>query len=158
MKGRHYFDAVPFAPLASDSGNRFSGPQQALERRRTQGDDHLGTNKRELAPQEWLAGTHFVTFGRAISGRAALDDVRDINVFAFHTNCDDDLVKQLTRTSNEWAPGGVLFSSRTFTHKHQSCLRVALTEYDCLAMLGKSAKAAVSDILPDRFKRGVTGF
>ena len=157
MKGWHHLDAVPFTPLAPRSGNRLSCSEQALECRRTERDDHLGANERELAQQKRLTGVHFVALRRTISGWPALDNVRDINVFAFQTNRHDDLVEQLTCAPYEGAAAGVFVGARTFTHEHQPRVRIALSEYNRFAMLVKFASPAITDVLSNGFKGGIKG-
>ena len=157
MKGWHHLDAVPFAPLASRSGNRFSCSEQALEGRRTERDDHLRANEGELAQQKRLTGVRFVALRSTISGWPALDDVCDINVFAFQTNRHDDLVEQLTRTPYEGTAAGVFVGARTFTDEHQLRVRVALSEYNRFAMFVKFASPAITNVFSNRLKGGIKG-
>ena len=93
MKGGHQFYAMPVTPHSACSTYGLSSLDKALEGGRTKRDNHLGPNERELAPQKRFAGVNFVALGSPISRRPALHDVRNLDVFAFHTDCFDNLIK-----------------------------------------------------------------
>ena len=82
MKRGHQLDPVPIPPLAARFCYRLFGSEDALKSGRSQRDDYAGLYDGELAKEELLASRHFIAFRRAVAGRAALDDITYINVFA----------------------------------------------------------------------------
>ena len=61
---------------------------------RPEAADDLGTDDRELLLQEWIAGGDFIRFRIAVVRRPALQDVADVDVFAFQIDRLDDLREQ----------------------------------------------------------------
>ncbi len=157
MKSRHYSYAVQLAPLATGSRNRFPCSEQTLEGRGTESDDYQRIDERDLAKEEWFAGVNFIALGRAISRRPALDDVRDVDIFAFQTDSSNDLVEQLTRAPNKRPAGGIFFGAWTFADKNQLRPRVAFSKNNRSAVLVKFAALAVAEVLSNGLERDIAG-
>src|SRR5260370_25710703 len=81
--------------------------QQGLGGGSAEGHDHLRFDHRNLSHQERRAGRALVALRLAISRRAALYDVRDVNLLALDPHRLDHIVKQLPGAPDE---GLALFS------------------------------------------------
>ena len=80
VERRHQRDALVAAEAAAQPRDRRVVAQQALRRELAQRDDHPRPDRRELPLQERLAAGDLVGLGVAVAGRAALQDVADVDV------------------------------------------------------------------------------
>jgi hypothetical protein len=156
MKSRHNFYAVPFTPLASRSGDWFPGPEQALKSWRAERDYHFRADECKLAKQERLAGFYLIAFWSSVSGRTALDDVGDVNIFASKTDGFNNLVEELPGSAYERPTGGVFFGARTLAYECELRLRVPFSEYNSSPVFVKSAARAIANLFANFFKRSIT--
>src|SRR5690242_18171875 len=118
MEGGHYFDSLVVLEASAQSRDAFARVEKVLHRGVAEYDDHLGLHDRDLAEQIWLARCCFFSRGRAIAWRTAAVDVSDQHLFTLHADRFDDLGKQLSGASDEWASLNVFIGARSFTDKH----------------------------------------
>ena len=99
--------------------------------------------------------SHLVAFWRAIARRAALHDVRDVDIFAADAHGFDHVVEQLSGATDEGFALRVFVSAGAFADKHQVGVRIAYAEDNLLAaLLVELAAGAVAEIFADEFERG----
>src|SRR5580704_965295 len=82
MERRHQLDPAHFVPVAAQPTDWRLDLEQRLHRKSAESDDRARAHEIYLAHQERLARRDLVGLGIAIVGRAALDDVADIDVGA----------------------------------------------------------------------------
>src|SRR6185437_8485738 len=89
----------------------------------------------DLTHQERRAGLALIALRLAISRRAAFDDVSDVNLFPAQAHGFDHVGEQLSGAAYEWLALHVFVSPRSFTDKHEICIRLAHVKDDLLAAL-----------------------
>ena len=102
-----------------------------------------------LFQPEWDADADLVSAWRTVfdlahlfQGRAALDDVGDVDVLAEHPRFTQALVEELAGASDEGEAGRILIGTGAFADQHQGAVRVAVAEYDLGAGLRQVAGGA----------------
>src|SRR5262245_4342208 len=118
---------------AAQARNGIERPQQRLRTELPQRYDYLGLDDVDLLEQERFARIDFVGLRIAISGRAALDHVRDVHIVARQTDGFDDLREQLPGPSDERNALHVFVRARRLADEHQIRLRVPDAEDDLTA-------------------------
>ena len=97
----------PLEPFAAHLGNAFFVAGNGARGGTAERTDRLGADCVQLAIEELAADFHLVGFRRAISRRAALDHVADVDILAQQGNAFlfrsalDHLREQLAGTSDE---------------------------------------------------------
>src|SRR6516164_713884 len=74
--------ALEIVDAAAEARDGIVAPEQRLGRERAERHDHLRPDRGDLLKQERLALLDFVRLGVAVAGRAALDDVGDVDLVA----------------------------------------------------------------------------
>src|SRR5207342_3949349 len=101
--------------------------------------DELRLDQLDLAEQVALAGLDLVGHGVAVSGRAALDHVRDVYVLAGHADPTEELVEELPGLADERVALLVFVEAGRLADEHQLGFGVPHAEDDLGAPLGKAA-------------------
>ena len=118
-------------------------------------DNHLWLDHCNLAHEKWRAGVALIAFGRAIAGRAAFHDVRDVDLFAAQSHGLDHVVEQLSGAPDERLSLRIFIRARAFADEHQVRMRIADAEDDLLApLLVKLAAGAIAEIFADQLEGG----
>jgi hypothetical protein len=100
--------------------------------------------------QEWGAGLAFFALGRPIPGWTALNDVRDVHLFAAHPHRFDHVGQELSRAPDERFALLVFVRTRGLADKHQVRLWIAHTKDNLLASLRvKDATGAIAKVFAD---------
>src|SRR5487761_256955 len=94
MVCRDELRAAIVKPFAAEARNALVGLEERLRRARAETADYFWLDHPELAKQKGRASGDFIAFGKAIFGRAAFDDVANVNVGAAEAHCLDHLGKQ----------------------------------------------------------------
>ena len=150
MKRRDQLRAAVLEHAASKPRNRIERPQQRLRAELAERDDHLRLDDVDLPEEERLAGLDFVRLGIPVLGRAALDDVGDVDVLALERDGFDDLRQELPRAADERKALLIFVASRSFADEHQVGFGVADAEHDLRApQRMELAAGAVADIGAD---------
>ena len=102
---------------------------------------HLGRHQLDLALEEGTADLRLLRGGRAVSGRAPVDDVGDVHVGFAQADGRQHLVEQLAGTADERLALQVLVASRRLADQHEARLRRAPVEAQVLG--GRLETAAV---------------
>ena len=145
--------------LAMYFGDAFLDSQDGVDGGRAQATDQTGLDGFELPKKEGRAGFDFVLLRRAISGRAALDDVADVNLFAFHADRLDHAVQKLAGAAHKRQALLVFVGARPFSNKHQFSVRIPFAKNYGLAAAGELAAPAIAQVLADLLQRfGAVGF
>ena len=139
-------DIRQLLPRAAKTRDAHGGVQQGLRRRVAQRDDGLRGDDLQLAHQVVPAGLDFLDGRRAVSGRAALDDVADEHVVSFESHGLDHLVEQLSGAPDERSAGGVLLHARRLADEDQVGVGICLTEDGLCPPLAELASRAVPDL------------
>src|SRR5690349_9061000 len=125
MIRNHHWDIAPLLPLSTQPGDAFLGAQDRFGRGGTEGADGLGTDGQKLAEQELAANLHLIGLWSPVFGRAALDDVADVDVATLERDAlfmgrpFNHLGEKLSGPADERQPLRVLVGTRAFTYKHQ---------------------------------------
>src|SRR5262245_32519026 len=152
MEGGHEQRAAVLMEAPAQGGDRRLAPQQRPGREGPERHDDKRPDDRDLREEKALAGGDLVGLGVAIPGRAALDDVRDVDFIArepptSHLHRLDHLGEQLTGASHERKTLRVLVRSRSLADEHQACLRAPRSEDDRLAAPRELAADAVAGLV-----------
>ena len=75
--------------------------EESLRGHCAESDDNFGFDRSDLTHQEWGASFAFFALGRPISRRTALNDVRDVHLFAAHPHRFDHVGEQLSRRAQQ---------------------------------------------------------
>ena len=97
----------------------------------------------------WRAGGDFVLFRQAIFGRAAFDDVADVNVFAAQAHRFDHLREKFSGAAYERLALHVFVVAGAFADEHELRFRIAHAEDDIVARLVQFAARALAEIGAD---------
>src|SRR5713101_4876243 len=128
--------------------------QQRLRRHRSQRDDYLRFNHRDLPHQKRRASGALVALRRAITRGAALHDVRDVHLLALDPHRFDHVVEQLPGASHEGLALFVFIGARPLAHKHQLGVWIPYADYDLLpSLLMEHAARAVAQVFADDLQR-----
>src|ERR1700738_1849122 len=152
MIRNHHRDIAPLEPLSPQSGDAFLGAQDRFGRGGAQGADGLGPDRQQLAEQELSANLHLIGLRSSILGRAALDDVADVDVATLERDAlftggpFNHLGQKLSGPADERQPLRVLVGSRAFTYKHQPRLLGPGPEHDSVPALMQATSFAVTNI------------
>ena len=115
---------------------------------------NLRLNDFDLPHQKGRAGFALVAFRRAIARRTALNDVRDVDLFAAQAHGLDHVVEQLPGAAHERLALLIFVRARRFADEHQVGLRIADSENNLLAaLLVQSAAGAVANVFADKAER-----
>lgn len=141
MEGWHEGDALAGEPLAADLGHGLAAVlgEEAGERGFAQGDDDFGADDGDLLAEEGQAGFHFVGFGLAVAGGAALDDISDPDLFAPELHGLDDLGQEFARAADEGAALDILVGAGAFADEHELGHGVAFAGDDVGAAVAEAA-------------------
>ena len=151
MIGHGELGATEVVPASAQFRHGSIDRQQRLGRDRAQRHDRLRLDGRDLPHQKGRAGFALVALRRAVSRRPALDDVRDIHIFAPQAHGLDHVVEQLSGAAHEGLALLVFVSARSLADEHQLRLRIAHAEDDLLASLFvQTAAGAVANIFTNR--------
>ena len=102
-------------------------------------DHELGRHQLHLALEERPAHLRLLRRGRAVSGRAPVDDVGDVDVRFAQTDGRQHLVEQLAGAADERLAFQVLVAAGRLADQHQPRLRRAAVEAE---VLGRRLEAA----------------
>ena len=152
VRGQHFETAI-VEPLAAVMGDAAIGLQQRLESSGTEANDHFRLDGVELAKKKRRAGCDLVRFGLAIAGRAALDDVADVDVAAIEAHGLDHLREKFARTADERQALRVFISAWAFTDEDKLRLRIAIAEDDGVTRTVQFAASAFAEIVTDLQQR-----
>src|SRR5437868_5871391 len=150
MKGRHYFDTVPLSPYSTGSRHRLVRFQQALEGGKAQGDDNRRLDKRNLTEEKGFAGSRFVTFWSAVSGRTALHHVRYIHVLALELHRLYHSIQQLTRSADERTSRSIFIGPGPLAYEHQLGVWIPFPENYVGSAFAQLASRAIANVGPNR--------
>ena len=141
-------------PAAAEFRHRRVNGQKSLGGDCPEGNDDFGLDYGDLTHQKRRAGFAFIALGGPIPGRAALDDVCDINIFTLQAHGLNHVVQQLTSAADERFPLLVFIGAWGFADKHQIGAGIAYTEDDLLASLFMQDTAgAVTEVFANHAKR-----
>src|SRR5271169_6783824 len=88
-------------PAPAKLGHGRVDRQKRFRRYRAQRHDRLRLDRRNLPHQKRRASFALIPLRRTVSWRAALDNIRDVNVFAPYAHSLDHVVEQLSGSSYE---------------------------------------------------------
>ncbi len=126
------------------------GLEKGLRRASAETADYFRLDHAELAKQERRAGCNFVIFREAIFGRAAFDDVADVNVGAAEAHCLDHLREQFSGAAHEGFALNILVAAGTLSNEDELRFRIPDAEDDLRTSLVQLATHAIwADICAD---------
>ncbi len=108
----------------------------------------------DLTEEVRLAGGDLLGQRIAVSGRSALQDVRDEDVRTRHPDAAEELVEELPGLADERDPLLVLVEARSFADEHDVRVRAPGPEDDLRPALCERAAGAPRGVLGMRSKRG----
>ena len=128
--------------------------QQRLRRHRSERHDHLRLDHRDLPHQKRRAGLALLALRRAIARRAALHDVRDVDLLARDPHRFDHVVEQLPGAPHEGLALRVFIGARPLADEHQLGGWIAHAKHNLLPpLLMKRAARAVAQVFADDLQR-----
>src|SRR5262250_877925 len=132
MERGHERNADVLPPLATKSCDGRVGPEQRLSRELPQRHDDRWADGVQLRLEEGLAGGDLVRLRVAVSRRAALHDVADVDLVAAVPHRGDHLRQQLSRRADEGDALVVLLGAGTLADEDQPGLRISHAEDEVL--------------------------
>ncbi len=103
------------------------GLQQGLGCHQTEHHDQFGLYDLYLFQQVRQAGLPFGVFGVAVAGRAAFDDVADIDVLPLYLDGGQHLGEQIPCPAHEGPSAQVFLFSRPLSDEHRDGIGIALS-------------------------------
>ena len=135
--------APPGQERSSDACDPLGIGKEPLGRRISQCNDEAGVDEGDLCLQIWEARLHFRFVWDAILGRATLDDVCDVDIFALDVDRGKNLVELLPRRANE-GPSLLIFNlAGAFSNEHNRRLWISFPENGVSARLTEGALGAL---------------
>ena len=155
IRGDQFRSAI-VEKFAAKAGDSLRGVEERLRGAGTEAADDFGRDHIELADQIWRAGGDLILFGKAIFGRAAFDDVADVDVGALEAHGFDHLREKFAGAADEWLALFVFVAAGAFADEDELRFRIADTEDDVGAGLVKFAASAIgTNISADAVERVV---
>src|SRR5215213_3186002 len=153
MEGRHCLDAFYVVPRAAVLGDPEVLVYDGLRGGPAEAEDDLWPYGLDLGLQIGIAGPYLAGLRLAVlepaaflDGRAALYDVRQVDLLAGQVHGRQDVVEELAGSSHERQPRGVLVLPRPLTDEHQGRVGISGRE-DCVgAALRQVALGADGDL------------
>ncbi len=130
MERGHDPNAACGSPAPAETSDRLVGPEHGLGSEGSERHDGPGRDQTDLFLEKWHARGHFVRLRIAVVGRAALQNVGDVDLLALHPHRLDDLGEKLPRAADESQTLNVLFVARGLPHEQEVGGRAALPEHD----------------------------
>ncbi len=127
---------------------------EKLRREVAERRDHLRANELDLAEEVRLAQLDLVGLGVAVSRRAALEDVRDVDLGPREADALEQAVEQLPGLADERDPLLVLVEAGSLADEHQVGFGVADSEHDLRAPLVEAAAGAGGCLAAELFEPG----
>src|SRR5262245_12827949 len=124
---------------AAEFADRFGGFQKGLGGNGADADDEFGAQDFELPLEEGAAVIDLGGERVAILGRAALEDVHDVNVGPLPATGFDDLGEKLPRSADERLTLAVFVGAGGFAKEHDAGAGVADAKDRLLAAAGQFA-------------------
>ncbi len=90
MIGGHHLDSAVGMKAPPQLGDLFIGLEKGLGSKGPQGTDNLGLDDLHLFPQEGLTGNDLVPLGISVTGRAAFNDIGNVDLLPPKANGVDD--------------------------------------------------------------------
>jgi hypothetical protein len=115
-----------------------------LRRNRSQCADKDRPNGVELSVQKRKTDLYLIRSRIAVTGRATLNDVANVNLVTGQIYGADDFGQQLPGRSHKWLSLSIFIKAWPLAHKYEFCCRTAGTEDDVTAMLCKPATPAIA--------------
>ena len=116
--------------------------------------DDLGPDDLDLPEQVRAAGLDLLRLRVAVVGRAALEDVGDVDLLARHADGREQLLEQLAGLAYERPALLVLVVAGRLSHEHQVGAGVSLAEHGLGARGPERAPGAALDLLTEGVERG----
>jgi len=139
--------AAEIVPVAAQFRHGGVDRKQRFGRDRAQGHEDFRPDGRNLAHQEWGAGFALVSLRSSVAGRAALDDVCDVDIFATQAHGLDHIVEKLPSAAYEGFALGIFIRARGFADEHKLGSRIAYAEDDLFAaLLVQAAAGAIAQV------------
>lgn len=115
----------PFDSLAAHSRDADVGRDEEFGGEVAQSHHNFGLDHSDLFSEIPLTRIDLCGMRITISGRSALEDVGDVDLFAAHPDPTQELVEKLARRTDERETLEILVLTRSLTDEHQSGVGVA---------------------------------
>src|SRR5690554_4375798 len=109
-------------------------------------DDELGSDGLDLCVEKMPTRLDLVGPWCAVFGRAAFDDIADVDLVARVAHRLDHAIEELPGRTDKGEAGEVLFFSWALADEHELGVFSATGKHGLLASLGESARAAGLDL------------
>jgi hypothetical protein len=149
MKGRHQRGAVVVVKVPPEPADRLTAGKQGLRGEGAEGNNHLRRNRLNLAAQKRAAAGNLFGFGIAVAGRAALEQIADVDFLPGERHCRNHLRQQLPGLADKRLTLQVLIRAGRFTDEEHLCRRAAGAEDNMPSAFAKRAAAAIADVGAD---------
>ena len=130
-------DTVEFHPGSAEARDgSFLRTEEAFDGGGAEGDDNHGGNDGDLGSQVGQAGLHFGAGGFTISAGAswhigaALENIRDIDLFTGEFHGCEHFCEEFTSETDEGFAFFVFIGARSFADKHETGLGITYSEDD----------------------------
>lgn len=132
VRGDEFRTAI-IKPFATKAGNALVGLEERLRGASAETADYFWLDHAELAEQKGRAGGNFVIFREAIFGRAAFDDIADVNVGTPEAHRLDHLREEFASAAHEWFALNVFVATGALSDEDELRFRIADAEDDLRA-------------------------
>ena len=120
MIGAEDGNALIFVKLAAQTADTGGGVEQGFRGISAQAADIFRLQDTQLPVEKMAAVGNFVIGGVAVAGRAAFEDVENVNIFAAQGAFCDNFVEQLAGFTNEWFASTVFIGTGCLASKDET--------------------------------------
>ena len=131
-------------------------PERSFVAKLPERGDDARSHQLDLPEQVRLAGRDLALERVAVLRRAALEDVREVDVATIEADAREQPPEQLTRLPREREPALILVEAGRFADEHQLRVGVARAEDDLRSRLGERAAHAARGLVRVRRESGGT--
>src|SRR5438128_2799128 len=141
--------SVHVEEFSAQSRNRRCRLKHGLRGESAEAAHDFRTDRSELLFQEWIAGSDFIRLGIPVIRRPALEDIANVDVFAFEIDGLDDLCQELSRPADERQALLVFVITRSLAHEYEFSVATTGTEDQVGALRGQLTALAVAEFGAD---------
>lgn len=144
MERGHYHKMPHLVEPAAQLSNADLGLKHKVRRGIAERHDYIGPDASNLLTQKRRASQHFLGTRIAVSRRAALKHVGNVDVFAFEPRQRQNAVEVLACRPHKGLALQILIAARRLANKHHASMGVSHAKHDVMARLVKLAKVTIA--------------
>lgn len=144
MERGHYYKMPHLVEPAAQLSNANLGLKHKVRRGVAERHNNIGPDASNLLTQKRRASQHFLGTRIAVSRRAALKHVGNVDVFAFEARQRQNAVEVLACRPHKGLALQILIAARRLTNKHHASAGVSHAKHDIVTRLVELAEVTIA--------------